>query len=89
MRSTGQMVVKGDDQESGIGLRGDHGWLDSTMVVKKENQEGGRGDHGWMDSTVGTAEMVVEREDQESGREIMARRTDRHQKIVSIRNRTH
>jgi hypothetical protein len=80
-RSTGQTVVEGEDQESGIGFRQDHGWKDSTvstgeMIVEGEDQESGKRDHGWLDSMLGTGDTVVEREDQKSGRGIMAGWTD-------------
>jgi hypothetical protein len=60
----GQQVER-EDQESRIGLREDHGWMNSTVStgeteVKGEDRECERGDHGWFDSMVGTGEMVVE-----------------------------
>lgn len=85
MRSIGETAVDGEDQESGIELKGDRVWMDITvstreMRVEKEDQRSGRRYHGWLDSTVGTGETVVKenqhgRGDHGSRRGIMARRT--------------
>jgi hypothetical protein len=46
------------------------------MIVEEEDQESEKGDYGWLDSTLGTGDTIVEREDQKSGRGIMAGWTD-------------